>query len=349
MRLPTLRPIALLTFALAACGQGQQHDVPVQLDAPPMMIARGLAQAVTSGAHLTYRGGRLLAQPQYSAIYWGSYWTTAKGKDDASFYDAFLNTMSGSARFMSVTREYSQPAHPIGPGSYRGGVTVSIDPGAAIQDSAIRELIKAQIDSGRVARPDTSQVYVVMLPPGTSVQAGADKSCDKFCGYHWDFSRAAQPDLAIPYIVMPHPDCWGCRFAVLHDLSIDELNRDSTTVILSHEMIETATDPVAGSGWYDDANGEISDICGGSSGWFDQGKLLGFRVQKHWSNEQKACVIERDIPVTAGGCPAETHPVGSICAPNVPASCSSAGTSPAWALLAACAVFVLRRRRDSRH
>ena len=338
----------ILLLCLAACGQGPASTAaPARVDGPARMPARGTGQAQKAAPNLTYRGGILLDQPRYTAIYWGSYWTTTKGRDDVSFYDAFLNTMAGSARFMSVTREYSRPEQPIGPGSYHGGITVPTDPAVALNDTAIRDLIEAQLVAGTVPKADPSQVYVVLLPPCVDVQAGPDKSCDQMCGYHWDLWSTTAPQ-RVPYVVIPHPDCWGCRFAALHDLSVDELNRDSATVILSHEMIETVTDPVVGTGWYDDANGEISDICGGQGGFFDQGQLLGFRVQKHWSNEEKACVLEREIPVGSAGCPAETHQVGSVCAPDLPASCASARGSSAWSLLAAGLALVLRRRASKR-
>ena len=36
---------------------------------------------------------------------------------------------------------------------------------------------------------------------------------------------------------------------------------DALSSVCSHEVAEAITDPVPGSGWYDDANGEIGDIC----------------------------------------------------------------------------------------
>jgi len=44
-------------------------------------------------------------------------------------------------------------------------------------------------------------------------------------------------------------------------------------------------DPVPGSGWYDDTNGEIGDICAWS---FKQ--MLGYTVQLEWSNQQQKSV-----------------------------------------------------------
>jgi hypothetical protein len=76
---------------------------------------------------------------------------------------------------------------------------------------------------------------------------------------------------------MPYPGCAGCvgGLAVL----------DALTSTSSHELCEAVTDPVPGQGWYDDANGEIGDICA----W--QTKKLGpWTVQLEWSNQKGACI-----------------------------------------------------------
>jgi hypothetical protein len=60
---------------------------------------------------------------------------------------------------------------------------------------------------------------------------------------------------------------------------------DALTSVCSHELAEAITDPVPGQGWYDDAKGEIGDICA----W--QNKQLGtYEVQLLWSNRAQACV-----------------------------------------------------------
>jgi len=60
---------------------------------------------------------------------------------------------------------------------------------------------------------------------------------------------------------------------------------DALTSVCSHELAEAITDPVPGQGWYNDANGEIGDICA----W--QNKTLGaYEVQLLWSNRANGCV-----------------------------------------------------------
>jgi hypothetical protein len=59
-------------------------------------------------------------------------------------------------------------------------------------------------------------------------------------------------------------------------------------------MIEAVTDAAVGLatgnssplGWYDQANGEIGDICNA-----EQGQVAGYTVQKEWSNSQGACIL----------------------------------------------------------
>ena len=60
---------------------------------------------------------------------------------------------------------------------------------------------------------------------------------------------------------------------------------DSLTSTSSHELCEAITDPIPGAGWYDDANGEIGDICA-----WETRKLGAYTVQLEWSNKAGKCV-----------------------------------------------------------
>ena len=222
MRMGWSRIAGSTLAALAACGGGEHFASPVKLEAPPAMPTNDIQRTATQHPKLTYHGGQLLAKPDYTNVYWGSYWQSGVGRDDASYYDSFMSTMAGSARFMSVTQEYSRADQPIGTGAFHGSIRVAGEPGDQIDDLQIRELLRAQIAAGALPQPSSDQVYVVYLPPGTAVIAGGDKSCEKFCGYHWTFF-SSQLQREVPYIVLPHPDCWGCRFAVLHDVSLTDV------------------------------------------------------------------------------------------------------------------------------
>src|SRR6266700_3823142 len=78
------------------------------------------------------------------------------------------------------------------------------------------------------------------------------------------------------YAVMPYPTCSGCLGGMP---AIDALTETS-----SHELCEAITDPVPGSGWYDNTNGEIGDICA-----WNFKKVAGYTVQLEWSNQKGRC------------------------------------------------------------
>jgi hypothetical protein len=140
-----------------------------------------------------------------------------------------------------------------------------------VTDAAIQQMLEGEVARRSLPATTANTLYFVFLPPGVAVVAGKDRSCQAFCGYH-DRSTGG-----LYYAAVPYPNCAGCTggLAVL----------DALTSVCSHELAEAITDPVPGQGWYDDANGEIGDICA----W--QNKKLGaYEVQLLWSNRANACV-----------------------------------------------------------
>src|SRR5205085_12152336 len=125
------------------------------------------------------------------------------------------------------------------------------DPASSVADSDIQRFIQQQISSGAVPTPDSNTLYFIFLPSGVTVALGGSSSCQDFCGYHDAIGGQTY------YAVMPYPSCNGC----LGGLS----TFNALTATSSHEFSEAITDPVPGQGWYDDANGEIGDICEGSN------------------------------------------------------------------------------------
>jgi hypothetical protein len=132
-------------------------------------------------------------------------------------------------------------------------------------------MLQHGIVAGRFPPSTANSLYFVFLPPGTQVEHAGNKSCQAFCGYH------EATDENIFYAAMPFPGCAGCEGG----LAIP----DALTSISSHELCEAITDPIPGTGWYDDANGEIGDICA----WKTK-TLGGYLVQLEWSNSADACV-----------------------------------------------------------
>lgn len=221
-------------------------------------------------AQLTYRGGPLLTAAEVFTVFWGSAWSTEDQliSDLDDFFDFVL-----TSELIDQLSEYSVSGLTIGHGS-RTGTAMVTDPdvGATVTDADIQSFLADQVaNNADFPQPGPNALLFVFLPSGTAVDMGGGASCEQFCGYH-----DASPD-GFYYAVMPAADCSGCEggldsFAAL----------TSTT---SHELCEAITDPVPGQGWYDDANGEIGDICAWQTKQLDK-----YTVQREWSNQSAACV-----------------------------------------------------------
>ena len=226
--------------------------------------------APVAAAQLTYRGGPLLASVQVFVFFWGGAWrneplATQMGKLN-NFFEFVL-----TSPLMDQLAEYNVPNFVIGHGSRTGAIALTTEPPATLSDADVRAMVRDQIASNPAVAPNTpSSVYFVFLPPGVTSQLDGGSSCTNFCGYH-------NNDGDVYYAVMPYPDCSGCVGGMPAF--------DALTTTTSHELCEAITDPIPGQGWYDDANGEIGDICA----W--QTRALGaYRVQLEWSNSHGRCV-----------------------------------------------------------
>ncbi len=229
------------------------------------------AVAAPAAAQLTYRGGPLLTSVQLCTVFWGDAWTAAAQQATLEGLNAFGRFVVSSA-YLDQMAEYSTQGKTIGRGTYIGTATVpDTTLGTSVTDAAVQAMLDRQVARKAVPAPTPESLYFVFLPAGVTAVAGGDSSCQTFCGYH---DRSAS---GLYYAVVPSPDCSGC-LAGLKPL-------EALTSVSSHELAEAITDPVPGQGWYDDANGEIGDICA----WQNK-QLGGYVVQRLWSNRADACV-----------------------------------------------------------
>ncbi|HLJ66051.1 MAG TPA: hypothetical protein VKX16_01665 [Chloroflexota bacterium] len=239
--------------------------VPVLIDAA--------AAAPTPAPRLTYRGGPLLTSAQVFAVYWGAAWQQSPLADIAGRLNQFFDYILGSSLLDSLG-EYSVPGQTIGHGRRTGSaVLTTSEPGSTVDDAAVRGLLQnATAAGGPLPAPGADALYFVFTPPGTAVTMQGSQSCQSFCGYHDTIAQGFY------YAVMPYPGCAGCLGSMA--------DFDALTVTVSHELCESITDPVPGHGWYDDANGEIGDICA-----WQTGTLGSYTVQLEWSNARNACGV----------------------------------------------------------
>ncbi len=230
----------------------------------------GPAAAPVTPPHLTYRGGPLLSAVQVVTAFWGAEWLADEAPLLTQINDFFLYILDSP--LMDQLAEYSVPGTQIGHGSLAGtAIITDTQPGSTVTDADVKNLVNNEIASAKLPTSTANSLYIVYLPPGVVVEMDGQHSCSAFCGYHDSIAGA------IHYAVMPYPDCSGC-VGTLHVL-------DALTSTSSHELCEAVTDPVPGQGWYDDANGEIGDICS----WKTK-KVGSWTVQMEWSNKQSACI-----------------------------------------------------------
>lgn len=244
----------------------------VPLHLPGELLAPLDAAAPASAPHLSYRGGLLLTSVKVFTVYWGAGWGSAPLADLASKLDGFFDFVLTS-ELMDQMGDYSVAGKTIGQGSRVGRtVLTSPAPKTVVTDAGIQHLLRQRLADPTSGFPaaDVNTLYFVYLPPGTAVVQGGSRSCQAFCGYHSDIGGQ------VFYAAMPYPGCAGCTGG----LAV----ADALTSTSSHELCEAITDPVPGQGWYDDANGEIGDICA----WKTR-QLGGYAVQLEWSNSNNSC------------------------------------------------------------
>jgi hypothetical protein len=221
---------------------------------------------------LSYRGGPLLTAVAVFTVFWGEAWVRAPQSALVAQLNGFFDFVLTS-ELIDQLGEYDVPGQTIGHGKRIGTITVTTPQlSHSISDGAVQHMLRQEIAANAAfPQPTPNTLYFVYLQPGVSVSQGGGRSCQTFCGYH-DVINGR-----LFYAVMPFPGCVGCTG------SLDPLAALTSTS--SHELCEAITDAVPGSGWYDDANGEIGDICA----WQTK-PLGGHTVQLEWSNRANACV-----------------------------------------------------------
>jgi hypothetical protein len=230
------------------------------------------AAAPVVAPHLTYRNGPLLGAVEVFTIFWGSLWQQAALNAMVGQINQFFDFILTSP-LIDQLAEYDVPGHTIGHGRRTGSSTITTPSlKHSVSDSAIQHMLQQEISTNpAVPQPTPNTLYFVYVEPGVKVVQGGSASCQAFCGYHNDISGQ------IFYAAMPYPGCGGCTGG----LSVF----DALTSTSSHELCEAITDAIPGRGWYDDANGEIGDICA----WKTK-KVGTYTVQLEWSNRANKCV-----------------------------------------------------------
>lgn len=204
----------------------------------------------------------------------------------------FLSRLAVS-NFIHVTDEY---VGATGNNRYTVGTATSINTAlpAKLTSSNILQLVHT---AARARGSGYDHVYHIFLRSGVDVCTSANvcyspdnTSTFVFCAYHGsvDFQDIGH----VLYSVEPFQNVRGCSVA---QPSPNGALVDSTSSTLSHELIETITDP-DGTAWFARSSliefgAEIGDICESAFGTYGAFLISGksYAIQPEYSNKFHAC------------------------------------------------------------
>jgi hypothetical protein len=244
---------------------------------------------------VTYHGGPVIPHVQEINVFYGQDWSKAANQSTIQGLDQFMRTLTGSS-YLSMLGEYG-----IGQGSFLGHDTHAAwgpAANATVTEQAIQNMLASEISAGSLATPTASTVYTVFLPP--SVHSQLDTALSSMA-HHGSFQMPIVTAVwvggrfrfqitgyrEVYYIVVPNPQ--GNIADNGYNLTSLKTDFQKQTEIVSHELSETVTDPLAwrdatgwhATGWYanDAAKDEIGDLVNQQVAWLD-----GYAVQREWSN-----------------------------------------------------------------
>jgi len=254
-----------------------------------------------TASDLTYRGGAVISNVKIVQVLWGSGTyvsniTSSSSPNMGSAYTAMTNSnyidwLDGDYRTTSDNVSGASTNQHIGRGTFAGKVQITPSTSGNVSDSQIQTELNNQISSGVLPAPDLNTIYMVNFPSGISISQGTSSSCvgGGFCAYHGNFIRNSS---SVKYGVLPDmgPSS-GCASGCGSSTTFN-----NQTSVASHELIEAVTDADVGTNslaWYNDAQGEIGDICNAQQGSTVGPDGLTYTVQKEWSNSSAACIANK--------------------------------------------------------
>jgi len=239
-----------------------------------VVASAGPSVEPAAGAGTSFRdhGGLVLDRIQMHLVFWGSAWAEATSPTANQVTEAVTQLLgsgylAGLAQYRGIR------------GAALHGTTsaTSSDPPNPFTGSHVSSLLSQLIRDHAVPEPDQVPhlVYFVIMPSGVASQDATIIGEHSYFWY-WGFDLPFDPDAGKAYYA------W-----VTNDGSLD-----GVTTILSHELVESATDPegtgvlgdpgvCSAAGWC-----EIGDVCQGVTG-----SVAGIVVQAYWSQEAGVCVI----------------------------------------------------------
>ncbi len=302
---------------------------PVHAGAAEVLSGAGTGSSGTSSGGtppLLYGGGPVMHNVITQVNAWGPS-GHAFPSGYVSGFEQYLNdlgvALGQSSNISSVSSEYVDATGPAlssltnnaaisDTGAYpSSGCTVS-GVSVCLTTSQILTELSNVISAGKLP-VDMNHSYIVLLPPGVDNcfdSSGTQCEAQYFCGYHSNVDLGGSPTTytVIPYTESSYSNAAGqcSAYNGPSSVSSDVMGLDS---IGAHELFESVTDPVVGTGYTDSAGSEIGDKCawdfGSSSpatGGGSYNQLMNgdqYMIQEMWSDRANTCVAGSATTATA--------------------------------------------------
>ncbi len=265
-------------------------------------------EASAAQGNLVYHDGPVQrATSRNHVIFWKPP-TAFMSPNYQSLITRYFNDIGGSSLYGLLT-QYSDATGNIVNSSSLGGVHVDTTeyPSTTLNDVDIQNAVKRAIIANGWTPDVTSSFFVFTAYGVTSCDGPSSCAYAQFCGYHGVFQMGSQRVL---YANMPYPSQSSgpqCSNGLPNGSPNNDRDADSAISVASHEHFEIVTDPVPGTGWFDDQGKEIGDKCAWRFG-SNVDPISGanvtlnghpYIVQTEWSNADGACVLAPG-PTSAG-------------------------------------------------
>lgn len=241
----------------------------------------------SAGGNLAYGGGPVMAgTAQVYAIFWEPSGSTVSPNYNSLILRYFGDV--GSSGLYANNTQYTDTTGAAPSGAVLAGswVDTSAYPSSTLQDSDVQnEVTNAQTANGWTS--DITHVFFVFTAQNETICVGSECSFTTFCGYHSTFGTNSI------YAVVPYVGgVQGCDTPS----SPNSDDADSSINVVSHEQMESATDPLLNA-WTDSSGQEIGDKCNftfaptASDGSDVNWNGHSYIVQEEWDNAQSGCAI----------------------------------------------------------
>src|SRR5215472_1321121 len=265
----------LLSASMAVTGAAAQAAPKPAKPIPPApvhkwVVDKPAAAAAATGGALTYHGGAYVVGPRVYVVYWGDWSGSSPGSDpnnERQYLNNFLSVV-GDTPWLDTLVQYNHsdgnPASLLA-GQWNDTSTVQATGSIPNQAQVEAEVDKAAAHFGFATSPVsvTNEVpsnIILVATPGAYIDTSV-------CGYHNTVISSVQKPYTVPYIYEPYAQSACSAGAVFPNTQVpDDVNGDNDGISLGvgHELAETVTDPVPGTGWTG-PGGEIGDECQATS------------------------------------------------------------------------------------